>query len=367
MSLHAHARQNGYAHMIQKTEEEFWTRYGFLTQNEHMKELLRSIPSAAQRRHPVVITGATGTGKERIARMLHHEGPRSRNPYVIVDCTHLPDPLAENELFGHDPWAFTDAGPKVKRGAFERANGGTIVFDEISKLSLNTQAKLLRAVESQIIQRLGGDKDIPIDVRVISSTNQELQKQVLKGEFRDDLYYRINGISIVLPPLRDRPDDIALLATHFLQKENKENAQYGEKRFSFGCGEALACHPWSGNVRELEHAIQHAHWKSKKSIIYPEDFELYQCLLCSPRLTDDPDKAAIPFASNSLRQVMETHVRNVLAYCDGNVSQAAKILGVGRSNLYAKIKTENLTFILHSQTKKRQARDVINPKNEQSS
>jgi transcriptional regulator with GAF, ATPase, and Fis domain len=217
----------------------------------------------------VLIHGESGTGKELVARALHELGPRSRGPFVALNCAGIPEGLIESELFGHERGAFTDAVER-RVGRFEAASGGTLFLDEIGELAASVQAKLLRALQERKIERLGGTASLPVDVRVIAATHRDLAKDVASGRFRADLFYRIHVVPIELPPLRERREDIPLLALHFLEKA-RGGAGRGPSRLAPAALAALERYAWPGNVRELENAIEHAVALAEGEVLGPDD------------------------------------------------------------------------------------------------
>ncbi len=288
----------------------------------HMINLLAENPSTT-----VLIYGETGTGKELVARNIHLLSIRSSKPFLDINCASIPENILESELFGYEAGAFTDA-KKTKRGLFEVADGGTLFLDEISEMSLSAQAKLLRVIETRTLRRLGGTRDINIDVRIITATNKNLEDLVKKGSFREDLYYRLNVMPLTIPPLRDRPEDIPLIA-EFLLKEIKETM--GKKIIGFkeDAVNALCSYDWPGNVREMRNSIERA------VILCHGDFISAKDLL----LPGKPFSEMIPM---SLSEIESLHIKKVLESTGGNRSKAAKILGIARSTLNEKIKTYNI-------------------------
>ncbi|MDJ0866703.1 MAG: sigma-54 dependent transcriptional regulator [Myxococcota bacterium] len=227
-----------------------------LGRSEAMRAIYYTIERVAEARSNVLVTGESGTGKELVAEAIHQLGARREHPFVVVNCAAIPETLMESELFGHEKGAFTDARERHV-GRFEHANGGTLFLDEIGELPTNVQAKLLRALQQRSIDRLGSSQPIPVDVRVIAATNRDLEREVAEGRFRRDLYYRIHVVPIALPPLRERREDIPLLAETFLARARAE-AGRGPRRFELGAMTALLHHRWPGNVRELENAVERA-------------------------------------------------------------------------------------------------------------
>jgi DNA-binding NtrC family response regulator len=227
---------------------------GLVGESPAMKTLFRAIERVAPSEASVLLTGESGTGKELVSRAIHEASRRKGGPFVAVNASALPDSLAEAELFGHEKGAFTGAVGS-RPGRFELAHGGTLFLDEIGTLSPAVQAKLLRALESREIERVGGRRPIPVDFRLISATNEDLAARVRAGSFREDLLYRVNSVPLEIPPLRDRAGDIARLARHFLERFSARDRRPA-RRFSDGALARLSAHPWRGNVRELEHAVE---------------------------------------------------------------------------------------------------------------
>ena len=270
----------------------------------------------------VLITGETGTGKELFARAIHYNGPRRDAPFVDINCAALPEQLLESELFGHEKGAFTDASV-AKPGLFEMANGGSIFLDEVGHLALPLQGKLLRALQERVIRRVGGTKQIEIDVRVIAATHVNLEDAVRAQTFREDLYYRLNVVPIVLPPLRERRDDIVPLAQNFLQHFA---AEYGIPRpaLTAQAQRALVQHEWPGNIRMLRNVIERAVLLSGKSTLDAGDFEFE-----TPAMRPGAD---IPFPA-PLGEIIAASVTRTLELCGGNKSEAARLLGISRTRL----------------------------------
>jgi len=290
-----------------------------------MVEVYRLAARAAATHATVLLLGETGTGKELIARAIHHGSARAEGPFIAVDCTALPEALFESELFGHERGAFTGA-VTTKRGLLENARGGTVFLDEIGDLSPALQAKLLRALQEREIRRVGAGETIPVDVRVISATNRDLQRRVEAGEFREDLYYRLRVVTIALPPLRARREDIPLLAQHFLEKLARSGTT-PVRGIAPAALERLAGYDWPGNVRELENAITRAATLSSAAVLTPEDFAFDAA--AAPAAGP-----ALPQAAMTLEAVKHWYVSRVLADVGGNKQRAAAILGVDRRTLY---------------------------------
>ena len=294
-----------------------------------MLDVFKLIGRVAATRSTVLITGESGTGKEVVARALHYNGPRAAGPFVTIDCAGLAESLLESELFGHVRGAFTGA-VTARRGLFEMGHGGTVFLDEVGEIGPNVQAKLLRVLELQEIKPVGGNESIRIDVRLIAATNRDLQAEVREGRFREDLFYRLNVVSIHLPPLRERREDIPALAHHFLRKYGEANG----KAIGGIAPETMArleAYAWPGNVRELENAIERAVAVSGHPILLPDDLPLH---LAPPAAAAAEAETPGPLEFLSLDEVTRRHIGRVLASTAGNKKRAAEILGVDRRTLY---------------------------------
>jgi DNA-binding NtrC family response regulator len=294
-----------------------------------MLDVFKLIARVAPTRSTVLVTGESGTGKEVVARALHYNGMRPTGPFVTIDCGGLAESLLESELFGHVRGAFTGA-VMTRRGLFEMGHGGTVFLDEVGDIPPNLQAKLLRVLELQEIKPVGGNESIRIDVRLIAATNKDLRAEVREGRFREDLFYRLNVVTIHLPPLRDRREDIPALACHFLQKYSEANG----KAISGMAPETMArleVYPWPGNVRELENAIERAVAVSGHPILLPDDLPLH---LVTPTAPAIEGGTSGPVEMLSLDALTRQHITRVLAVTGGNKKRAAEILGVDRRTLY---------------------------------
>ncbi len=307
---------------------ELTARRGFdnlVGQSHQMAEIYKLVARVATLDTTVLIQGETGTGKELVARAIHDASARAGRPFVVVDCAALPETLFESELFGHERGAFTGAST-ARRGLLETSAGGTCFLDEIGELTAPLQAKLLRALQEHAIRRVGGNDPIPVNIRVVVATNHDLGKLVADGGFRDDLYYRLNVVTITMPPLRERSMDIPLLVQHFLEKF-AHDAQRPVKRLA---PEALALLPgyhWPGNVRELEHVIERAVALSSSDTILSDDFP--------PHVRHAPESAPrLPTTRMTLDDVKHWYVHKVLEETGGNKLRAAELLGIDRSTLY---------------------------------
>ncbi len=293
-------------------------------QSPAMQRVLESLRTVAPIDTTVLIQGESGTGKELVARAIHNLSSRRFMPMVTIHCGALTETLLESELFGHEKGAFTGAQYR-KKGKFEVAEGGTVFLDEISDISLKTQTDLLRVLQEKEITRVGGTQAIKVDFRAVAATNRDLNTLVREGTFRADLYYRLNVFGITLPPLRDRKEDIPLLADHFLRKYSRAM----NKRFtnlSRPALDVLMHYPWPGNVRELENAIERAMVIGRGPEIQAADFPL--------QVTTPPQ----PESGLALEDVERAHILHVLETCEWNQTRAAKVLGIDRVTLYNKIK-----------------------------
>ncbi len=279
----------------------------------------------------LLLSGETGTGKEVFARAIHYNGPRRAMPFVAVNCAAIPLHLLESELFGHERGAFTGANA-LKPGLFEVANGGTLLLDEIGHMDLTLQGKLLRVLEERVLRRVGGAKDLAIDVRVLAATHVDLGRAVARGEFRADLYYRLNVVSITLPPLRDRGGDVLVLARYFINKAATDY-RIAEPALSESAKSLIVRHTWPGNVRELRNAMERATLLATAGTIQPHDLEIDE------RHNGRPSDGRIPFPA-PLAVVVQSAVREMVALHDGNRSEAARRLGISRSRLHRLLGTD---------------------------
>jgi len=301
---------------------------GIIAKSPKMLRVIELVKTVAPTTATVLITGETGTGKEVVARAIHHYSRRQNKPFIATSCAALPESLLESELFGHEKGSFTGAVDR-KKGKFEAGHKGTLFLDEIGEINPNTQVHLLRALEEKRITRVGGNDEIAVDVRVIAATNRDLKADVKSGKFREDLYYRLKVVSIELPPLRERKQDILPLADHFLTRYAKENNK-GKKTFLPEVIEFMLNYSWPGNVRELENMIEHGVILSQSPAI---------------NLAELPQDIIRPCAGEekTIDAVIKSHILNVLEETEGNMTQAAKILGVQRMTLYNKLKKYNFT------------------------
>jgi len=293
-----------------------------------MKKVFETIELVAPSRANVLVTGESGTGKEMIADAIHHHSPRREKSYIKVHCAALPESLLESELFGHEKGSFTGAIAR-KRGRFELANLGTIFLDEIGEISLQTQVKLLRVIQEREFERVGGEERIKVDVRIISASNRNLKDEIERGNFREDLYYRLNVVSIHVPPLRERPDDIPLMVHKFIEEFSKENKREIEG-ITNGALQALMSYKWPGNVRELRNVIESIVVLTKARIITEQDLPV------GVLSKDEKSSLKIPVGV-SLADAEKQLIMFTLEYTGGNKTKASEVLKIGRKTLHRKL------------------------------
>jgi DNA-binding NtrC family response regulator len=305
--------------------------HDFIGKSKAIQDVFASINKVAKTDANVLILGENGTGKELVARALHRQSPRAEEVFISVDMGALSETLFESELFGHVKGAFTDA-KENRAGRFEVASGGTLFLDEIGNLPMTLQAKLLGVIETRTVTRLGSNKSIPVDVRLICATNLPIHEMVTTNEFRQDLLYRINTVEIQIPALQERPEDITLLVDHFLKIYSKKYHK-SQKRMSAGTLKKLEKYHWPGNVRELQHAIERAVIMSETTVLQPSDF-----FFPSQESKDD----GLVFDTYNLEEVEKATIRRVLSRHGGNISQASKELGLSRTSLYRRLEKYGL-------------------------
>ncbi len=304
------------------------TPAGFIGESEAMQTVYRAVEKAASTTATVLITGESGTGKELVARAIHYTSPRASAPFIPVNCGGIPEGLLESELFGHVKGAFTGA-TESRAGFFQTADGGTIFLDEISDTSPSMQVKLLRVLQDGEVCMVGSSKTRKVDVRIVAATNKDLFALVNKGMFREDLFYRLNVITIVMPPLRDRGDDDILAMIHSFAREFAEEAGKFVPEFSGDALQVLRNYQWPGNVRELENVIQRLVVMTEGDLIEVPDLP---SLMRFSALRESGLK-------RTLAEVEAEHIRNVLSSVDGNKSRAAEILGIDRKTLREKLRS----------------------------
>ena len=312
--------------------EELTAFSGIIGRDKLMLQLFQQIRDVASYDYPVHITGETGTGKERVAEALHNESKRAGALFVPLNCGAIPEGLVESELFGHVKGAFSGA-VRERKGRCEMAHKGTLFLDEVAELPKQTQVKLLRFLQEGTIERVGGEKSIQVDVRIISATNKDLAKEVELGNFRKDLFYRLSVIPIVLPPLRKRRNDIPLLISHFLERAKKDNTSADIPQFSKDAIRVMMDYDWPGNVRELQNAVQFAIVRCKQNEIQPMDLPM-ELRDISPNTCPDPVLPGPAPSRGKSTKLNLTSVQEALKLTGGNKAKAARYLGVGRATLY---------------------------------
>src|SRR5713101_5713911 len=325
--------------------EEWSRRYGFpriIGESEAIKRSVAETQRVAQTEATVLLLGESGTGKELFARAIHHLSNRRDQPFVAINCAAIPETLIENELFGHERGAFTGASDR-RLGKFELASGGTVFLDEIGELPLAVQGKLLRAIEEKVVDRIGGRAQISVDVRVVAATNRDLKAAVESGEFRRDLFFRLAVFPVEIPPLRERDEDIILLAKHFTAQLGKE-LRGREAALSEAAGAALRAHKWPGNVRELENAIERACILSDTMTLEPKDLGLVVPGTKESDRLDGLDLSGTlsEVANRALRFAERRKISSALKENEGNKARTAEALGVSYKTLLTKLKDYDL-------------------------
>jgi DNA-binding NtrC family response regulator len=330
-----HQRMQARLSTIVERQSEGVRERGLMGPSPTMREVFRIIDKVAASNATVLIQGETGTGKERVAESIHLNSTRRDGPFVRMNCASLPDNLLESELFGHEKGAFTGAD-QMRTGRFELANDGTLFLDEVGNMSPSTQAKVLRAIQNQEFERLGGSRTIKVDVRIIAATNVNLEQAIKEGRFREDLYYRLNVVSIPIPPLRERREDIIPLADHFLKHFSTELSR-GVKSFSPEALKALQEYRWPGNVRELENSIERAVLMCEGDQIRPQDLTLMDrehSIGMTPQLA---------LELLNLEQLEKTAILEALKRSNWVQKEAAKLLGVSSRVMNYKVHKFGIT------------------------
>jgi DNA-binding NtrC family response regulator len=329
---------------LERLKEEVGRKYGIehiIGKSKQIIDIFKAVSMVAAKKSTVLITGESGTGKELIARAIHYNSDRRSKPFVVVNCAALPDTLIESELFGYERGAFTNASQK-KIGRFELAHGGTLFLDEIGELNLGTQAKFLRAIEQETFSRLGGTEEIKVDVRVIAASNRDLEQLAKTGEFRADLFYRLNVVSLFLPPLRERREDIALLLDHFLRMKAQEHS-IAVKSLSPEVVDFFTGYPWPGNVRELENLLE------RLTILTPHETIALRDLPVGMRSTDQTAtlKEDVLTGSRPLSDAVDEFERELIVKAlqrtGFNQTKAASLLGTSRRILKYRIEKLNIS------------------------
>ena len=323
--------------IVEELRRELKEKFSFadiISRNHRMREIFDILPAVAESQSTVLIEGESGTGKELVCRAIHNLSPRKDGPFIAINCGALPDTLLESELFGYKAGAFTDARTD-KPGRFALADGGTILLDEIGDVSPALQVRLLRLLQEKVYEPLGSTESVRADVRILAATNRNLDELVDRGEFRSDLYYRVNVVRMTIPPLRERNDDIPLLTEHFIEHFN--NLQNREiTGISDAAMAALLHHDYPGNIRELENAIEHAFVLCREKQILPQHLP--------PNLQHTLEKDLSSRGIYTLSELEALHITETLKRNNWNKTAAASELGIGRSRLYRKIKEHGINI-----------------------
>ncbi|RJP76602.1 MAG: sigma-54-dependent Fis family transcriptional regulator [Candidatus Zixiibacteriota bacterium] len=336
--------QRTLSYLVNEKEQEF--RQGtVIGDSPVMKAVMETVQKVAvSPASTVLVTGESGTGKEVIAKAIHYFSPQRHKPFLEINCTAVPETLMESELFGHERGAFTDAKTR-KQGLLELADGGTFFLDEIGEMPLSLQAKLLRVIEDRSFRRVGGVKNFQVDLRIIAATNADLARRVEEGRFRADLYYRLNVIAIYLPPLKERGDDIHLLAGHFLDYFNRAYRR-DVKGFNEEAERLLQAYPWPGNVRELRNAVERAVMISSGGYITPRDLNIERRGQARDLMVTTPSGhplLSLPEAGVGLDQIEKEAILAALNRCGWNVCKAARFLKISRQTLRYRMARHGLT------------------------
>lgn len=316
-------------------KEQVDRRFNFnhiIGESEAMKRIYKMVERVSQATTSVLITGSSGTGKELVARAIHANSPRSKKPFIAENCGAIPESLCESELFGHKKGSFTGAN-EDREGVFVAANGGTLFLDEIGEIPLNIQVNLLRALQEKEVKPVGGTKTRKVDVRIIAATNKNLEEEVAKGNFREDLYYRLNIVELKLPDLKERRDDIPMLTRHFVERYNKEMNR-AVKGVDSQAMSALMQAEWKGNVRELENVIERAILLTESDFISIEDLP---GSLRNHDGTQDHNRMDMDDLNDAVQTFEKQHIRTVLRKTDGNRTEAARLMHIDPSTLYRKM------------------------------
>ncbi|MBI3579578.1 MAG: sigma-54-dependent Fis family transcriptional regulator, partial [Ignavibacteriales bacterium] len=323
---------------LKRLREEIAEKHSFgaiISRNDAMKEVFKLVRQVSETDVTALILGETGTGKELLAKAIHYNSPRRDQPFVVITCSALSETLLESELFGHEKGAFTGA-QRQRVGKFEDANGGTVFLDEIGDIPLHVQTKLLRVLQEKEIERVGGNRPVPVDVRIIAATNKNLREMTTKGTFREDLFYRLNVFPITLPPLRERMDDIPLLTEHFLQ-------QYGAmsnnrvKSIAPSMLVLMMSYDWKGNIRELENLLKRAIIKTEGEVITAVDLPNVGGLQLQTDATGSGELAYKEYIKKVIQAAESKYLVDMLARHQGNIKVIAEIMDVDRKTIYRMI------------------------------
>lgn len=308
-----------------------------------MVDIYKKVAKTARIEAPVLVIGESGSGKELIARALHENSARSRAPFVVINCGALPETLLESELYGHERGSFTGA-TACRKGLFESASGGTVFLDEISETSLSFQVKLLRVIQEREIRRVGSNETIQVDVRLVAATNRDLRDMLRTGQFREDLFHRLNVFTIALPPLRDRKEDIPTLASYFIKLFSERNGK--TVRLASNALDAMKHYSWPGNVRELKNMLERAMTFNDTGVIRLEELEFGEAdqNFMAPAPLSINARGVFPGGEASLDAMEREHIIKILKETGGNKKRAAEILGIERRTLYNKAKRLGIDF-----------------------
>lgn len=307
-----------------------------------MRKVYTIIEKIAQTDVTVIVEGESGTGKELVASAIHEKSKRAKKPFVVFDCSAVAENLIESELFGHEKGSFTGA-TGLRHGAFELADSGTVFLDEIGELNIDMQPKLLRVLESRTVRRVGGDRPMPVDVRVVAATNRNLEAEVKKGNFREDLFYRLNVVPIYLPPLRKRKEDIPLIVDHFIELHNKENPDRPVEGITTGAMELMMSHEWPGNVRELRNTINRAISFMEGTQISPEDIpERVRIPIAKAELDIREDLGFKDAKEQWIASFEKQYLEELLKRNNFNISAAAKEAGIDRKSVQRLVRKYDL-------------------------
>ncbi len=309
----------------------------FICHDPKMKSLLTFVDKIAPSEASVLITGESGTGKEVLAHYIHKKSKRANNPFISLNCAAIPENLLESELFGHEKGAFTGAVAR-RIGKFEEAQGGTLLLDEVTEMHPRLQAKLLRAIQERVIDRVGGNQPVKVDIRIMATSNRDMLEAVKNQDFREDLYFRLNVVNVHLPALRERPDDIVALAEHFVEKYVAFN-NLEPKKLTLNATQSLRQHTWRGNVRELENAIHRAVLLSQGNQIQPDD------IVGLETVSEKAGQVGAPLIGRTVSDVEQELILGTLSHCLGNRTHAANILGISIRTLRNKLREYNQSGI----------------------
>lgn len=348
---------------VRELRAEVRGRYNFsniVGRSKPMQQLFEVIKRIAARRDAsALITGSTGTGKELVARAIHYNSDRRDAPFMPINCSAIPDTLLEAELFGYQKGAFTGAH-ETRRGLIEEAQGGTVFLDEINTLSPSLQVKLLRVLQERVVRRVGGRENLQIDIRLVSASNQDLEEAAKRGDFRQDLFYRLNVVPVRLPDLKDRREDIPLLVFHFLEKFARQHAE-PPRRFTNDAMRVLMTHAWPGNVRELENAVEHALTMGKGEILLPEDL---------PVSVTAPERDIVQEATLddvTLSELERRYILRILEKMGGHQIKTSRVLGIDRRTLYRRLREYGHAGRLHDEAEEEKELDESIEDTEQAS